>query len=162
MRILGREDFIEQFWSMVEGAVLTGKVDKALSCFTKMMEKNFDADVDLLEVLVNGLCGQNKAGGAYTLFVEMVEKARLRPWQATFKHLIQKLLGEGKLEESMKLLHLTKRHNFPPKLEIHVLMLKISATNLTGKFDIGLEQEDIIPLFIISNNKQQVNKPYMW
>ncbi|XP_058070685.1 pentatricopeptide repeat-containing protein At3g48250, chloroplastic [Magnolia sinica] len=114
MEVRGCIPDLKTWTILIQGHCLAGEVDKALSCFTKMMEKNCDADADLLEVLVNGLCSKNKAGGAYTLFVEMVEKARLRPWQATFKHLIQKLLGEGKLEESMKLLHLMKRHNFPP------------------------------------------------
>eukprot|EP00268_Persea_americana_P061884 TRINITY_DN7877_c1_g1_i1.p1 TRINITY_DN7877_c1_g1~~TRINITY_DN7877_c1_g1_i1.p1 ORF type:complete len:632 (+),score=126.76 TRINITY_DN7877_c1_g1_i1:171-2066(+) len=99
---------------LIQGHCLAGEVDKALSCFTNMMEKNCDPDADLLEVLVTGLCSKNRAGAAYTLVVEMVEKARLRPWQSTYKNLIQKLLGEGKLEEALKLLNIMKSHNFPP------------------------------------------------
>lgn len=99
---------------LIQGHCLAGEVDKALSCFTNMMEKNCDPDADLLEVLVTGLCSKNRAGAAYTLVVEMVEKARLRPWQSTYKNLIQKLLGEGKLEEALKLLNIMKNHNFPP------------------------------------------------
>lgn len=99
---------------LIQGHCLAGEVDKAAASFTKMIEKNLDADADLLEVLVNGLCSKNRAGAAYNLVVEMVEKARLRPWQATYKNLINKLLGEGKLEEAFKLLRIMKSHNFPP------------------------------------------------
>ncbi|KAF8408323.1 hypothetical protein HHK36_007472 [Tetracentron sinense] len=99
---------------LIQGHCTALEVDKALTCFTKMMEKNCDADADLLDVLVNGLCSKKRVDGAYTLLIEMVKKARLRPWQATFKHLIQNLLAEGKLEEALKLLLLMKKHNFPP------------------------------------------------
>ncbi|KAJ4959998.1 hypothetical protein NE237_019908 [Protea cynaroides] len=99
---------------LIKGHCMAGEVDKALTCFTTMIGKNCDADADLLEVMVNGLCSKNKLDGAYALVVEMVDKARLRPWQATYKLLIQRLLGQGKLEEALKLLLLMKKHNFPP------------------------------------------------
>lgn len=113
---------------LIQGHCVAGEVNEALSCFTKMMEKNCDADADLLEVLVNGLCGENRAGAAYTLVVELVEKARLRPWQATYKHLIQKLLGEGKLEEALKLLCLMKGHKFPPFADPFVIHISKYGT----------------------------------
>ncbi|XP_010251049.1 PREDICTED: pentatricopeptide repeat-containing protein At3g48250, chloroplastic [Nelumbo nucifera] len=99
---------------LIQGHCTAGEVDKALACFAKMIGKSCDADADLLEIMVNGMCSKKKVVGAYTLAVEMVEKARLRPWQATYKNLIQRLLGEGKLEEALNLLVLMKKHNFPP------------------------------------------------
>ncbi|KAF9603245.1 hypothetical protein IFM89_034578 [Coptis chinensis] len=99
---------------LIQGHCTAGKIDQAVTCFTKMLEKNISVDADLLEVLVNGLCSNKKVEGAYTLVIEMVDKANLRPWQATYKNLIQKLLGERRLEEAFKILWLMRKHNFPP------------------------------------------------
>lgn len=99
---------------LIQGHCAANEVDKALFCFAKMMEKNFDADGDLLDVMINGFLSQNRIDGANKLLVEMVSKAHLRPWQATYKNLIQKLLEIKKLEEALNLLHLMKKHNYPP------------------------------------------------
>lgn len=99
---------------LIQGHCSAGEVGKALECLTTMIGKGQGADGDVVDVLVKGLCGDKRAGGAYTLLVELVEKARLRPWQATYKYLIEELLKSGKLEESLKLLLLMKRHNLPP------------------------------------------------
>ncbi|KAI8020101.1 Pentatricopeptide repeat-containing protein [Camellia lanceoleosa] len=99
---------------LIQGHCAVNEVDKALFCFAKMMEKNFDADGDLLDVMINGFLSQNRIDGANKLLVEMVSKAHLRPWQATYKNLIQKLLEIKKLEEALNLLHLMKKHNYPP------------------------------------------------
>ncbi|KAE8699958.1 hypothetical protein F3Y22_tig00110569pilonHSYRG00232 [Hibiscus syriacus] len=97
----------------LKGHCDANQIDGALMCFSKMME-NFNADADLLDVLINSFVGQNRVYGAYKLLVEIVNVVHLRPWQATFKLLIEKLLGKGKLEESMNLLWLMKKHNYPP------------------------------------------------
>ncbi|GFZ12002.1 pentatricopeptide repeat (PPR) superfamily protein [Actinidia rufa] len=99
---------------LIQGHCSANEVDKALICFANMMDKNFEADADLLDVLVNGFLSQNRIDGANQLLVEMVDKARLRPWQATYKNLILKLLDKRKLEESLNLLNLMKKHNYPP------------------------------------------------
>ncbi|CAL5375022.1 unnamed protein product [Camellia sinensis] len=99
---------------LIQGHCAANEVDKALFCFAKMMEKTFDADGDLLDVMISGFLSQNRIDGANKLLVEMVSKAHLRPWQATYKNLIQKLLEIKKLEEALNLLHLMKKHNYPP------------------------------------------------
>ncbi|XVF49328.1 hypothetical protein PTKIN_Ptkin04bG0002500 [Pterospermum kingtungense] len=104
---------IKTWTILIQGHCDANRIDNALMCFAKM-QKNCDADADLLDVLVNGFINQNRVDGAYKLLVEMVNIVRLRPWQATFKTLIEKLLGKGKLEESMNLLKLMKQHNYPP------------------------------------------------
>ncbi|KAL5995116.1 hypothetical protein ACLOJK_025174 [Asimina triloba] len=113
---------------LIRGHCLAGEVEKALSCFTKMLEKNCDADADLLEVLVDGLCSKKKAGAAYALVVEMVETAHLRPWQAMYRRLEEELLGEGKLEEALKLLRLMKSHNYPPYADPFIRYISKSGT----------------------------------
>ncbi|XP_044484486.1 pentatricopeptide repeat-containing protein At3g48250, chloroplastic [Mangifera indica] len=100
--------------TLIKGHCIANEVDKALMCFAKMMEKNIDADADLLEVLINGFLHQKRVKGAYELLVGMVEKSHIRPWQSTFKFLIEKLLGVSKLEEAMNLLRLMKKQNYPP------------------------------------------------
>ncbi|MCL7042318.1 hypothetical protein MKW94_019778 [Papaver nudicaule] len=99
---------------LIQGLCGAGDVDKALKCYTDMIGKNCQADADLMAVLVTGLCKFNKASTAYALAVEMIEQGHLRPWQATYKSLIQDLLAERKFEESIKLLRSMKRHNYPP------------------------------------------------
>ncbi|XVF11165.1 hypothetical protein REPUB_Repub08aG0002400 [Reevesia pubescens] len=104
---------IKTWTILIQGHCDASQIDNALMCFAKM-QKNCDADADLLDVLVNGFLGQNRVDGACKLLVEMVNIVHLRPWQATFKILIEKLLGKRKLEESMNLLMLMKKQNYPP------------------------------------------------
>ncbi|KAI8529085.1 hypothetical protein RHMOL_Rhmol12G0198300 [Rhododendron molle] len=108
---------IKTWTILIKGHCAANEVDKALFCFANMMEKNCDADADLLDVLVNGFISQNRIEGANQLVVEMVNKVRLRPWQATYKSLIQRLLEKRKFEEALNLLHLMKKHNYPPSPE---------------------------------------------
>lgn len=108
---------IKTWTILIKGHCAANQVDKALFCFANMMGKNCDADADLLDVLVNGFLSQNKVDGANQLVVEMVNKVRLRPWQATYKTLIQRLLEKRKFEEALNLLHLMKKHNYPPSPE---------------------------------------------
>ena len=105
---------IKTWTILIQGHCDAGEVDKALICFTKMLGKNCDVDADLLEVLVKGFLGKRKVLGAYNLLVEMVDTAHLKPWQATYKNLIEKLLEVMKLEEAMNLLRLMKKQNYPP------------------------------------------------
>ncbi|KAF3793637.1 Pentatricopeptide repeat-containing protein [Nymphaea thermarum] len=99
---------------LIQGHFLVGEVNQALSCFTRMLEKNCDADADLIAVMVKGLCDKNRVVDAYTILVEIVETGNLRPWQATYKLLIERLLKNGRLEEGLKLLNLMKSHGLPP------------------------------------------------
>ncbi|XP_022857776.1 pentatricopeptide repeat-containing protein At3g48250, chloroplastic, partial [Olea europaea var. sylvestris] len=117
MEEYGCKPDIKTWTILIQGHCMGNEVDKALLCFAKMMEKNFEADADLLDVLIKGFLSQQRTAGAHKLLVELVNKARLRPWQATYKNLIQKLLGERKLEEALDLLRLMKKHNYPPFAE---------------------------------------------
>ncbi|GFQ05684.1 pentatricopeptide repeat-containing protein at3g48250 chloroplastic [Phtheirospermum japonicum] len=119
---------IKTWTILIKGHCAANEVDKALLCFAKMMEKGFDADADLLDVLINGFLSQSRTTGAYTLLVELVGKARLRPWQSTCKNLIQRLLRERKLEEAMELLHLMKKQNYPPFAEPFVEYISKSGS----------------------------------
>ncbi|KAJ9163804.1 hypothetical protein P3X46_023435 [Hevea brasiliensis] len=113
---------------LIQGHCSAAEIDKAFMCFAKMMEKNCNADADLLDVLINAFLSQKRIDGAYTLLVEMVNKASLRPWQATYKLLIEKLLEERKLEEALNLLRLMKQHNHPPFPEPFVLYISKFGT----------------------------------
>lgn len=105
---------IKTWTILIQGHCAANEVNKALMCLAKMMEKDCDVDADLLDVLVNGFLSQKRIDGAYKFLVEMVNKAHVRPWQATHKNLIEKLLSIRKLEEAMNLLHLMKKQNHPP------------------------------------------------
>ncbi|GLU21537.1 hypothetical protein SLE2022_376700 [Rubroshorea leprosula] len=105
---------IKTWTILIQGHCNANAVDRALMCFAKMMEKNLDPDADLLDVLISGFLSQKRINGAYQLLVEMVKQARLRPWQATFKKLIEKLLGLRKFEEAMNLLYFMKKQSYPP------------------------------------------------
>ncbi|XP_002511313.2 pentatricopeptide repeat-containing protein At3g48250, chloroplastic [Ricinus communis] len=105
---------IKTWTILIQGHCVANEVGKALMCLAKMMEKHCDPDADLLAVLINAFLSQKRIDGAYTLFMDMVDKARLRPWQATYKLLIEKLLEVRKLEEALNLLRLMKQHNHPP------------------------------------------------
>lgn len=113
MEARGCSPDIKTWTVLIQGCCEANDLDKASVWFAKMREANVDPDADLLEVLVNAFLSQNAIDGAYTLLVEMVDRARVRPWQATYKIMIDKLLGERKLEEASNLLHLMKKHNYP-------------------------------------------------
>ncbi|XP_015869825.3 pentatricopeptide repeat-containing protein At3g48250, chloroplastic [Ziziphus jujuba] len=114
MEALGCVPDIKTWTILIQGHCAAGEVDKALMCFASMMGKNYDADADLVDVLINGFISQRKIEGAYNLLIEMVNRTRLRPWQATYKNLIEKLLGVMKLEEALELLRMMKKQNYPP------------------------------------------------
>ncbi|XP_062232245.1 pentatricopeptide repeat-containing protein At3g48250, chloroplastic-like [Phragmites australis] len=102
-------------WTMlIQGHCEAGDVDKALQFLMEMIEKNLEADANLLDVMVKGLCSHDKIDAAYTLFVEMVDKGHLKPWRATYKHVIGELLRVKKLEEALALLRSMKARKFPP------------------------------------------------
>ncbi|KAL5718069.1 hypothetical protein ACHQM5_011008 [Ranunculus cassubicifolius] len=113
---------------LIQGHCYAGEIDKGLKCFAKMLEKNVQADADLLEILVSSLCVKNRVNAAYILLTEMVDQAKLRPWQATYKKLIEKLLGERKLEEAMNLLYSMKKKQYPPYPEPFVEFISKSGT----------------------------------
>ncbi|KAI3852945.1 hypothetical protein MKX03_029880 [Papaver bracteatum] len=99
---------------LIQGLCVAGYVHKDLTCYTDMVGKNCQFDVDLLAVLVTGLCNFKEVSTAYTLDIYMIEQGHPRPWQATYKFLIEDLLAERKFEESIKLLYSMKKHNYPP------------------------------------------------
>lgn len=104
---------IKTWTILIQGHCTANEVDKALVCFAKMIEKNCNPDADLLDVLISGFLGQKKLDGAYQLLIELVNKAHLRPWQATYKQLIEKLLDVRKFEEAITLLRSMKKQNYP-------------------------------------------------
>ncbi|KAK7291601.1 hypothetical protein RIF29_06875 [Crotalaria pallida] len=105
---------IKTWTILIQGHCIANEVDQALLCFAKMFEKGCDADADLLDVLLDGFLNQKRIDGAYKLLVEVSSKCRISPWQATYKKLIEKLLGIRKFEEALDLLCLMKKHNYPP------------------------------------------------
>ncbi|KAG4929875.1 hypothetical protein AAZX31_17G081700 [Glycine max] len=105
---------IKTWTILIQGHCSANEVDKALLCFAKMIEKGCDPDADLLDVLADGFLSQKRIEGAYELVAEISRKCRISPWQATYKKLIEKLLGVMKFEEALELLRLMKSHNYPP------------------------------------------------
>ncbi|XP_020527584.1 pentatricopeptide repeat-containing protein At3g48250, chloroplastic isoform X2 [Amborella trichopoda] len=113
MEALGCTPDLKTWTILIQGHCLAGEVKEALSCFKKMLGKGVEADADLLEVLVAGFCNQNRPEDAYTLLSVMMTKTHLKPWQATYKILIEGLLGRRMLEEALKLLLLMKKQKLP-------------------------------------------------
>ncbi|XP_042379158.1 pentatricopeptide repeat-containing protein At3g48250, chloroplastic-like [Zingiber officinale] len=114
MEIAGCIPDVKTWTILIQGHCNAGEVEKAQELFAKMIEKNCEADGDVLDVMVRGLCSKNMADAGYRLFYEMVERAHMKPWQETYKFLIQQLLRSGMLEEALKLLRSMMVHRFPP------------------------------------------------
>ncbi|KAI4336224.1 hypothetical protein L6164_014777 [Bauhinia variegata] len=108
---------IKTWTILIQGHCDANEVGNALICFAKMIEKGCEPDADLLDVLLDGFLSQNRIEGGYKLLLEMISACRISPWQATFKRLIEKLLGVRKFEEALNLLRLMKKHNYPPFAE---------------------------------------------
>ncbi|KAJ0785463.1 putative pentatricopeptide repeat-containing protein BIR6 [Helianthus annuus] len=105
---------------LIQGHCSANEVDKAVIFLANMVEKGCEADADLLDVLTNAFLGQKKTVSAYELLTEMVKSGGVKPWQATYKNLIQNLLSENKFEESLELLRLMKKHDYPPFSEAFI------------------------------------------
>ncbi|KAI3763165.1 hypothetical protein L1987_53616 [Smallanthus sonchifolius] len=105
---------------LIQGHCSANEFDKAVIFLADMVEKGCEADADLLDVLVNAFLGQNKTIGAYQMLTEMVKSGGVKPWQATYKNMIQRLLLERKFDESLELLRLMKKHDYPPFTEAFV------------------------------------------
>ncbi|KAK9073545.1 hypothetical protein SSX86_007869 [Deinandra increscens subsp. villosa] len=119
---------IKTWTILIQGHCAANEVDKAVIFLADMIEKGCEADADLLDVLVNAFLGQNKTIGAYQMLTEMVKSGGVKPWQATYKNLIQKLLLERKFNESLALLRLMKKHDYPPFCEPFVGYVSKSGT----------------------------------
>ncbi|VVB04766.1 unnamed protein product [Arabis nemorensis] len=108
---------IKTWTILIQGHFKNNDVDKAFVCFANMLEKGFDIDSDLLDVLVGGFLSQNRIEGACKFLMEMVRNANVKPWQSTYKTLIDKLLEIKKGEEALDLLQMMKKQNYPAYAE---------------------------------------------
>lgn len=108
---------IKTWTILIQGHFKNNEVEKAFACFANMLEKGFDIDSDLLDVLVGGFLSQNRIEGACKFLMEMVRNANVKPWQSTYKTLIDKLLEIKKGEEALDLLQMMKKQNYPAYAE---------------------------------------------
>ncbi|CAI0382707.1 unnamed protein product [Linum tenue] len=123
---------IKTWTILIQGHCNAGQLEKALMCFGTMMRKDGNVDADLVDVLVKGFVDQKKIDGGYTFLVEMINNTHVRPWQATYKLIIESLLGASKLEESMNVLRLMRQHNYPPYPEPFVQYISKYGTVLAA------------------------------
>ncbi|KAL5727197.1 hypothetical protein ACHQM5_000418 [Ranunculus cassubicifolius] len=108
----------ETWTSLITGLCNSLDVDKASSCFQTMIEKTGAAGAGpAFDKLVHRFCWNKRAEDALKLLSEMVDKKELRPLHKTYKTLISKLLGHGKLNEALTLLRLMKNNDYPPYLD---------------------------------------------
>ncbi|XP_078434927.1 pentatricopeptide repeat (PPR) superfamily protein [Wolffia australiana] len=89
------------------------ELDGSLSLLADMVGRGRKPDGQLVDCVVTGLCRHGRGSAAYALVLEM-DKAGVRPWQATFKLLIENCLGRGQLEEALKLLRRMRELKYPP------------------------------------------------
>ncbi|KFK34128.1 hypothetical protein AALP_AA5G104900 [Arabis alpina] len=104
---------IKTWTILIQGLFKNNDVDKAFEYFASMLAKGFDIDSDLLDVLVGGFLSQNRIEGACKFLTEMVSHANVKPWQSTYKTLIDKLLEIKKGEEALDLLQMMKKQKYP-------------------------------------------------
>lgn len=119
---------IKTWTILIQGYCAAGKMDEALTCFAQVPDKNLDPDADMLEVLINGFISHDKLLGAYKFLVEMVRKACLKPWQATYKLMIEKLVQNGEIDKAYYLLSMMKEQEYPPYPEPFVEYISKSGT----------------------------------
>ncbi|KAL8226008.1 hypothetical protein R6Q57_018565 [Mikania cordata] len=108
---------IKTWTILIQGHCAANDLDKACILLANMIEKGCEADGDLLDVFINAFLGHNKTIGAFKMLTDMVKSCGVKPWQATYKNLIQELLLDRKFDESLELLRLMKKHGYPPFLE---------------------------------------------
>ncbi|CAH8359041.1 unnamed protein product [Eruca vesicaria subsp. sativa] len=108
---------IKTWTILIQGHCKNNEVDKAFACLAEMLEKGFDIDSDLLDVLVGGFLSQNRIEGACKFLMEMVRTASVKPWQTTYKGVIDKLLEIKKGDDALDLLQMMKKQNYPAYAE---------------------------------------------
>ncbi|KAL4185802.1 hypothetical protein AMTRI_Chr10g7720 [Amborella trichopoda] len=91
-----------------------GDLEKASKIFLWVAEKQGKADAATLELLVNKYCDLKRAGDAFTFIKKVVENTGIKPWHTTYKTLVEKLIGQNRIGDALKLLGLMKCHGFPP------------------------------------------------
>ncbi|XP_074316852.1 pentatricopeptide repeat-containing protein At3g48250, chloroplastic-like [Silene latifolia] len=104
---------IKTWTILIQGYCTADQVDEALNCLLKMKDKNVEPDAETLEVLIYGFLSKNKVVGAFKFLIGMVDKYSIKPWQSTYKLMIEKLAEDGKLEEAFQLLSMMKKHDHP-------------------------------------------------
>lgn len=115
--------------SLIRGHCFVGEMDKASSCFRKMVDRNGVTGAGhVFEALVVGFCEKNKATDAFKLLVEMVNDKQLQPSCASYKILIEKLMARGHLKEASSLLKLMKSDGFPPFVDPFINYFAKSGT----------------------------------
>lgn len=115
--------------SLIEGHCVAGDHDKASDYFQKMVEKEGVSSAGhAFHILVNAYCRKNRAIYACALLVDLVKVKELKPWHATYKELISKLLVQGGFKDALNLLGLMKDQGFPPYVDPFIKYLSKSGT----------------------------------
>ncbi|XP_048230520.1 pentatricopeptide repeat-containing protein At3g02490, mitochondrial [Ricinus communis] len=103
--------------SLIQGHCVSGDLEKASDCFQKMVDKVGVSNTGYaFDYLVNAYCNRDRALDASKLLHEYVSHNELKPWHATYKTLISKLLIQDGFTDALKLLDLMKDHGNPPFL----------------------------------------------
>ncbi|XVF15090.1 hypothetical protein REPUB_Repub09cG0119400 [Reevesia pubescens] len=101
--------------SLIEGCSAAGDLETALAHFENMVEKEGVSHAGYaFEWLVYSYCSRKRAMDACKLLNKYVSENHLRPWHATYKELIRKLLAQGGFKDALNLLGLMRDHGFPP------------------------------------------------
>lgn len=115
--------------SFVQKAYNAGEFDKVSRCFEKMVGIiGTENAKPAFDVLIHELCHKKNAKHATIVFKDTIVRKNIRPWHATYKFLIEKLLNAGNYEEATDLLMLMKEHDFPPFIDPFIVYISKSGT----------------------------------
>ncbi|KAF6137147.1 hypothetical protein GIB67_030911 [Kingdonia uniflora] len=114
--------------TLIQGLCSAGEVDKALACLMKTQKTYSGSVSEVVKLLVDHLCPNDKADIAYAFVVKMAEKTDFRPSRFTYETLIKKLLEEGKLEEAFNLLGMVINDSSQPILRPFISYISEKGT----------------------------------
>lgn len=119
MEVEGIEGSCASFEHLINGYCEIGDLGSALLLYKDMCQRGFKPEGLVVDVVVRGLCGENRVFEGLEFLRGVVKKYEIVPRWRTYQALIKGLCEEGVMEEALTLQAEMVGKGFEPNLEIY-------------------------------------------